>query len=101
MQRFFPIILLAIGSALPFTGEAAATGCCGLTSYYEPYAVQPVLVVSRPIVVQQPYYRSEYVPCGEGFVVNQGQYRTNAAEIAQPRCFLDHAPVRRSKVYYK
>ena len=97
MQRFFLIVLLASGSALPFTGKAAATGCCGYTGYY----VQPVPVVIRPIVVPQPYYLSEYVPCGDGLVVNQGQYHTNAAVIAQSPCFLGYAPVNLSKVYYK
>ena len=98
MQRFSLIVLLAIGSALPFTGTAAATGCCGYTSYY---VVQPEPVVIRPIVVPQPYYLSEYVPCGDGSVVNQGQYHTEAALIAKPRCFQGYAPVHRSKVYYK
>ena len=98
MQRFSLIVLLAIGSALPFTGKAAATGCCGYTSYY---VVQPEPVVIRPIVVPQPYYLSEYVPCGDGSVVNQGQYHTEAALIAKPRCFQGYAPVHRSKVYYK
>lgn len=101
MQRFFLIVLLAIGSALPFTSKAAATGCCGYTGYYVPYAVQPVPAVIRPIVVPQPYYLSEYVPCGDGLVVNQGQYHTNAAVIAQSPCFLGYAPVHRTKVYYK
>jgi hypothetical protein len=97
-QRFFLIALLAIGSALPFSGKAAATGCCGYTGYY---VVQPELVVRRPFVVLNPYYLSEYVPCGDGNVVNQGQYHTNAALIAQPSCFEGYAPVHRSKVYYK
>ena len=97
MQRFSLIVLLAIGSALPLIGKAAATGCCGYTSYH----VQPEPVVIRPIVVPQPYYLSEYVPCGDGLVVNQGQYHTNAAVIAQSPCFLGYAPVNRSKVYYK
>ena len=103
-QRFFLIALLAIGLALPFTGKAAATGCCGYTGwpdYYVSYAVQPVPVVIRPIVVPQPYYLSEYVPCGDGSVVNQGQYHTEAPLIAKPRCFQGYAPVHRSKVYYK
>jgi hypothetical protein len=103
-QRFFLFALLAIGSALPFTGKAVATGCCGYTGwpdYYVPYAVQPVPVVIRPIVVPQPYYLSEYVPCGDGLLVNQGQYHTNAAVIAQPSCFVGYVPVRRSKIYYK
>jgi hypothetical protein len=100
MQRFFLIILLAIGSASPLTGKAAATGCCGYTGYYVPYAVQPVpTVVIHPIVVPQPYYLTEYVPCGEGFVVNQGQYHTNAALIAQSPCFVGYAPAHR--LYYK
>jgi hypothetical protein len=104
MQRFFLIVLLAIGSALPFTGKAAATGCCGYTSYYAPYVpyvVQPELFVQRPFVVLSPYYLSEYVPCGDGVVVNQGQYHTDAALIAKPRCFDGYAPARRSKMYYK
>jgi hypothetical protein len=103
-QRLFLFALLAIGLALPFTGKAAATGCCGYTGwpdYYVPYAEQPVSVVIRPIVVPQPYYLSEYVPCGDGLLVNQGQYHTNAAVIAQSPCFLGYAPVHRSKVYYK
>jgi hypothetical protein len=102
-QRFFLIALLAIGLALPFTGNALAADCgnCGYTGHYVPYAVQPVPVVIRPIVVPQPYYLSEYVPCGDGFVVNQGQYHTDAAVIAQPSCFVGYAPVRRSKIYYK
>ena len=98
MQRFSLIVLLAIGSALPFTGKAAATGCCGYTSYY---VVQPETVVIRPIVVLQPYYLSEYVPCGDGLLVNQGQYHANAAVIAQSPCFLGYAPVHRSKIYFK
>ena len=101
MQRFLLMILLAIGSALPLTGKAAANGCCGYTSYYAPYAVQPLLVVIHPTVVPQTYYLSEYVPCGNGSVVNQGQYQTNAALIAQSPCFLGYAPALRSKVYYK
>jgi hypothetical protein len=44
---------------------------------------------------------SEYVPCGDGVVVNQGQYHTDAALIAKPRCFDGYAPARRSKMYYK
>jgi hypothetical protein len=98
MQRFSLIVLLAIGSALPFTGKAAATGCCGYISYY---VVQPEPVVIRPIVVPQPYYLSEIIPCGDGSVVNQGQYHTEAALIAKPRCFQGYAPVHRSKIYYK
>jgi hypothetical protein len=46
-------------------------------------------------------YLSEYVPCGDGSLVNQGQYHTEAALIAKPRCFQGYAPVHRSKVYYK
>ena len=97
MQRFFLIVLLAIGSALPFAGKAAATDWLGYTGPY----VQPDLIVRRPFVVLNPYYLSEYIPCGNGSVVNQGQYHTNAALIVQPRCFDGYAPVRRSKIYYK
>src|ERR1035437_295354 len=98
MQRFSLIVLLAIGSASLFAGKAAPIVCCGYTSYY---VVQREPVVVRPIVVLQPYYLSEYVPCGDGSVVNQGQYHTEAALIAKPRCFQGYAPVHRSKVYYK
>ena len=109
-QRFFLIALLAIGLALPFTGKAAAAdlpftrkaaavdcGICG--GYTDYYAVQPELVVRRPFVVLEPYYLSEYVPCGDGSVVNQGQYHTNAALIAQPRCFDGYAPTRYAPVH--
>ena len=105
-ERLFLIALFAIGSALPFTGNALAADCgnCGYTGHYVPYVpyvVQPEVVVIRPIVVPQPYYISEYVPCGDGVVVNQGQYHTDAALIAKPRCFDGYAPIRRSKIYYK
>ncbi len=101
--RLFLIALFAIGSALPFTGNALAADCgnCGHAGYYVPYMVQPEPVVIRPIVVQQLYYIIEYVPCGDGSVVNQGQYRTNAALIAKPRCFDGYVQVRHSKIYYK
>lgn len=92
-QRYFLSTLLAIGLAFVFVGNAAAGGCgdCDYTRYYVPYTVQPRLIVRRSLVVQSPYVISEYVPCGRGYVVNQGQYHTDAALIARPRCFL--APV--------
>jgi hypothetical protein len=97
-HRLFLVALLAIGSALSFIGEPAAAGCgfCGRTEYFY-YAPQPELFVDHPIVVLEPYYISEYIPCGDGYVVNQGQYRTTAALIARRRCFSDYSP----KMYYK
>ena len=88
-KRFFQTALFAIGLALLFIGNADAGGCgyCGYTGYYVPYTVQQKLIVRRSVVVVQPYYLSEYVPCGNGYVVNQGQYHTKASLIAQPRCF--------------
>ncbi len=77
--------LLAIGVAAVFAGSAAAGGCgnCGYTGYY---TVQPELIVRRPLVIRKPYVIPEYVPCGNGYVINQGQYHTDAALIARPRC---------------
>ena len=89
-KRLFMAALLAIGSALPFIGNAEA-GCCGYCGYYAPYAVQPEVIVSRTFVVLWPYYFNEYVPCGSGYVVNQGQYHTDAALIANPRCVYGQA----------
>lgn len=88
-QRFLFIAVLAMGLALSFTGKAAAG--CG-TCYHVDYYEQPVLVVRRPAVVLAPQYVTEYIPCGNGYVVNQGQYHTRAATIAQPRCFHDYGP---------
>lgn len=92
-QRFFLATLLAIGLAFPFIGKAVAGGCgyCGYTGYYVPYTVQPKLIVRRPVVVLKPYFLPEYVPCGYGYVVNQGQYHTEATLIARPRCFISPA----------
>jgi hypothetical protein len=86
-QRFLLIALLAIGSALPFIGNARAGDCgnCGHVAYYG-YVAQPKLVVRHPPVILYPYYISEYIPCGNGYVVNQGQYHTKAPLIAEPRC---------------
>jgi hypothetical protein len=84
-------VLFAMALALSFTGKAAAgcSGNCGYADYYfSPYE-QPKLVVRRPNVVLVPHYVLEYIPCGDGVVVNQGQYRTEAALIFQPRCFYD------------
>jgi|SRR5579862_1711404 len=83
-HRFLLIALLLGGLALSITGKAEA-GCrtCDRAGYYE----QPVVIVRRPAVVLRPQYRTEYIPCGDGFVVNQGQYQTEASLIAQPRCF--------------
>jgi hypothetical protein len=88
-QRFLLIAWLATGLAFSITGKAAA-GCrtCDHTGYYE----QPEPVVRRPAVVLTLQYLTEYVPCGDGVVVNQGQYRTKASLIPQQRCFYD-APV--------
>jgi hypothetical protein len=90
--RFLLIALLAVGSALPFIGNATAADCnnCGYPAYYG-YAVQPKLVVGHPSIILDPYYLSEYVPCGNGDVVNQGQYHTKASLIAKPRC--NYAPL--------
>jgi hypothetical protein len=89
-QRILLIALLAAGLALSITGEATA-GCwtCAHVGYYE----QPVPVVRRPAVVLTPQYLTEYVPCGDGVVVNQGQYHTEASLIPRPRCFYGDAPV--------
>lgn len=89
-QRFLLIALLATGLALSITGKAAA-GCptCAHTGYYE----QPVPIVRRPAVVLTPLDLTEYVPCGNGVVVNQGQYHTEAPLIPRPRCFSGDAPV--------
>lgn len=89
-QRFLLIALLPVSLTLSFTGNAAA-GCrfCNHAGYYK----QPIPVVRRPAVVLTPQYLTEYIPCGDGFVVNQGQYRTEASLIAQPRCFNSDAPV--------
>jgi hypothetical protein len=89
-QRFFLATLLAIGLAFLFIGNAAAGGCgyCGYAGYYVPYTVQPKLIVRRPLVVLRPYFLFEYVHCGNGYVVNQGQYHTDATLIARPRCFF-------------
>lgn len=96
-HRILLSALLAIGAAALFTGNATAGGC-GSCGYYAPpvtviarYTVQPKLIVRRAFVVQQPYYLSEYVPCGNGYAVNQGQYHTEASLIAQPRCFHRYA----------
>ena len=80
-QRFLLIALLPVGLALSMTGEAAA-GCrtCNYAGYYEP----PVAIVQhRPVVILTP----QYIPCGDGLVVNQGQYHTEASLIPRPRCF--------------
>jgi hypothetical protein len=91
-RRFLLIALLAVGSALPFIGNARAADCdnCGYPAYYG-YAAQPKLVVGHPYIILHPYYVSEYIPCGNGYVVNQGQYHTEASLIAKPRC--DYAPL--------
>jgi hypothetical protein len=89
-QRFLLIALLAVGLASSITGKAAA-GCrtCDRAGYYE----QPVPFVRRPAVVLKPQYLTEFVPCGDGAVVNQGQYHTEASLIPRPRCFYGDAPV--------
>ena len=89
-QRFFLTTLLAIGLAFMFIGIAAAGGCdnCGYAGYYVPYTVQPKLIVRRSRIVIQPYLLPEYVPCGNGYVANRGQYHTDATLIAQPRCLF-------------
>jgi hypothetical protein len=86
-RRFFQIALLAIGLALTFTGKVAAADCgnCGYTSDYG-LSYQPELIVVHPVVVAEPYYFPEVVACGDGNVINQGQYHTEAALISQPRC---------------
>jgi hypothetical protein len=97
-RRFLLTALLAIGSAALFTGNAVAGGC-GRCGYYAPtavvfrYTVQPQLIVRHPVVVVEPYYLNEYVPCGNGYVVNQGQYHSDAALIAERRCFHPRARV--------
>jgi hypothetical protein len=85
-QRFLLIALLPVGLALSMTGKASA-GCrtCNYAGYYE----QPVLIVRRPVVVLTP----QYIPCGDGLVVNQGQYHTEASLIPRPRCFCGHVLV--------
>jgi hypothetical protein len=65
------------------------------------YTLQPAEVVIHPIVVPQTFYVSEYVPCGNGLLVNQGQYHSNAAVIAQLPCFPGYAPAQRSRLVYK
>lgn len=89
-QQLFLTTFLAISLGILLIGDASADGCgyCGHAGYYVPYTVQPKLIVRRPLVVLRPYFLPEYVPCGNGYVVNQGQYHTDAALIAQPRCFL-------------
>jgi hypothetical protein len=91
-RRFLLITLLTIGSALPFIGNARAADCdnCGYPADFG-YAVQPKLVVGHPSIILDPYYLSEYIPCGNGEVVNQGQYHTKASLLAKPRC--DYAPL--------
>src|ERR1035437_10167079 len=79
MQRFSLIVLLAIGSALPFTGKAAATGCCGYTSYY---VVQPEPVVIRPIVVPQPYYL-RVRPISSSRVTKLSQHEADRGEFQE------------------
>ena len=94
MQRLLLITLPVLGLALFFAGGAAA-GCdgCGYGATYAAYYKQPVLVVRRPPVVLKPLAITEYIPCGEGAVVNQGQYRTDEAFIPRPPCFRSVAPV--------
>jgi hypothetical protein len=85
-QRFLLIALLPLALALSVTREASA-GCrtCNHVGYYE----QPVLIVHRPVVVLTP----QYIPCGDGLLVNQGQYHTEASLIPRPRCFCGEALV--------
>jgi hypothetical protein len=89
-QRFLLVALLPVCSALSATDEAAA-GCltCNHVGYFE----QPVAIVRRPPVVLTPQYLTDYVPCGDGVLVNQGQYHTEASVIPRPRCFYGDAPV--------
>ena len=89
-QRFLLIALLAFGLVSYFDGEAVATDCrhCGQHYYYE----QPITFVRHPIVVPTPYYVNEYIPCGEGALVNEGQYQTTASLIPRPRCFNSYRP---------
>jgi len=77
---------------LLFIGNARAADCdnCGYLADFG-YAVQPKLVVGHPSIILDPYYLSEYIPCGNGEVVNQGQYHTKASLLAKPRC--DYAPL--------
>lgn len=91
-RRFLLIALFAVGSALPFIGNARAADCdsCGYPAHYG-YAEQPKLFVTHPSIFLRPYYRSEYIPCGNGYVVNQGQYHTEASLIAELRC--QYAPL--------
>ena len=70
-KLFLLIALLQAGLVLSMTGKAAA-GC--RTCYHAGYYEQPVPIVRRPAVVLTPQYVTEYVPCGDGVVVNQGQY---------------------------
>lgn len=93
-QRFLLVTLPVIGLVLSFAGDAAASCVtCGYTGHHSVYYEQPVLVVRRPPVVLKLLEVTEYIPCGDGAVVNQGQYRTEAALIPQPRCFRDDVPV--------
>ena len=89
-KRFLLIALLQAGLVLSMTGKAAA-GC--RTCYHAGYYEQPVPIVRRPAVVLTPQYVTEYVPCGDGVVVNQGQYHTEASLIPRPRCFYGEALV--------
>ena len=91
MRRIFLLIALLPAGLVLSTSDKAAAGCrsCSYAGYYE----QPVPIVRRPAVVLTPQYLTEYIPCGNGVVVNQGQYRTEASLIPQPRCFYGDAPV--------
>jgi hypothetical protein len=97
MHQRLLIVLCAMALALSFTGNAAA-GCGGNCDhnyyYYSQFYEQPEVIVRRPSVVLKPYNVTEYIPCGDGVVVNQGQYRTKAALIVQLSCFHDDVPVK-------
>ena len=89
LQRFFPIALLVIGSTLPFTGKAGAADCgnCGNAgNSVVSFTTQPELIVRHPIVVLQPYNFPEIIACGNGSIVNQGQYHAAASLIPQLPC---------------
>jgi hypothetical protein len=101
--RFLSIALPTLGLVLSFAGDAAARcSACGYTGYSSGYYEQPVLVVRPPPVVLKPLEVTEYIPCGDGAVVNQGNIapkrlslrnrvvpattRRSAIEIDEERC---------------
>lgn len=86
-KRFFLIPSLAIASALLFDSSAQSADCldCGQPAY-DGYISQPTLVVRHPLALLQPYYVTDYIPCGKGDLVNQGQYHTKAETIPESSC---------------